>query len=85
MRATLIYLALGNLVIGSAGFMLGGLLEPLAAGLKVSVAAAGQLMTVYALANAVGSPLLIAASSQLAAWWPAVIYWRRWSVRLARC
>jgi DHA1 family inner membrane transport protein len=58
-------LALGNLVVGTGGFMIGGIVEPLARSLGVSVAAAGQLMTVYSAANAVAAPLLVALVGRL--------------------
>lgn len=41
--------------------MIGGIVEPLARSLGVSVSAAGQLMTVYSAANAIAAPLLLAA------------------------
>ena len=56
--------ALANLVIGTGGFMLTGFLEPLASSLQVSVAAAGQAITVYALACALIAPLLILATGR---------------------
>jgi predicted MFS family arabinose efflux permease len=58
-------LALGNLVVGTGGFMIGGIVEPLARSLGVSVSAAGQLMTVYSAANAVAAPLLVALVGRL--------------------
>ncbi len=59
MPSVLYFLALCNLVIGSGAFVLGGILQPMSSSLGVSVAAAGQAMTVYALATAVLAPLLI--------------------------
>jgi DHA1 family inner membrane transport protein len=53
-------LAAGSFVVGTGAFVIGGIVEPLAQSLGVSVSAAGQLMTVYALANAVLAPLLLA-------------------------
>lgn len=53
-------LALGNLVVGTGAFVIGGIIEPMSASLGVSVSATGQLMTVYSLANAIGAPLLLA-------------------------
>jgi MFS family permease len=52
-------LALGNLVVGTGGFMIGGIVEPLSRALGVSVSATGQLMTVYSAANAVAAPVLV--------------------------
>lgn len=56
--------ALCNLVIGSGAFVLGGILVPLAGSLNISVAAAGQAMTAYAVATAVLAPLLIVATAR---------------------
>ncbi|MGH6625439.1 MAG: MFS transporter [Burkholderiaceae bacterium] len=58
--------ALSNLVIGTGAFVLSGILRPLSVSLGVSVAAAGQAMTAYALASASLAPLLIVASGR----WP---------------
>lgn len=56
----LLYLfALCNLLIGTGAFVLSGVLAPLASSLQVSVAAAGQAMTVYALSTAVLAPLAL--------------------------
>jgi len=57
--------ALGNLVVGTGGFLIGGIVEPLARSLQVSVATAGQLVTVYAVANAVAAPLLLALVARI--------------------
>jgi predicted MFS family arabinose efflux permease len=58
--------ALTNLVIGTGAFVLTGILQPLANSLGVSVAAAGQAMTAYALASAVLAPLFMLATGR----WP---------------
>lgn len=58
--------ALCNLLIGTGAFVLGGILSPLAASLGVSVAAAGQAMTAYALATAVLAPLALVFTGR----WP---------------
>jgi DHA1 family inner membrane transport protein len=55
-----------NLVIGTGAFVLGGILAPLASGLGVSVATAGQAMTAYALSTALLAPLLLLATGH----WP---------------
>ncbi len=62
MPPVLYFFALCNLVIGSGAFVLGGTLVPLAGSLGISVAAAGQTMTAYAVATAVLAPLLIVAT-----------------------
>ncbi|HEY0820316.1 MAG TPA: MFS transporter [Rhizobacter sp.] len=72
MPRLLILLSLCNLVIGTGAFVVSGILEPLALGLGVSVASAGQAMTVYALATAGLTPLALIATA-------------RWSRRAAMC
>lgn len=59
MPPVLYFFAWCNLVIGSGAFVLGGILEPMSESLNISVAAAGQAMTAYAIATAVLAPLLI--------------------------
>ena len=59
MRLRLILLALGTFAIGTGSFVFAGLLEAVAEDLAVSVGAAGQLITVYAVVYAVGSPVLV--------------------------
>ena len=58
MPASLWWLCLGAFAIGTEGFMIAGLLPVLAADLGVSVPAAGQLVTVFAVTYAVGSPVM---------------------------
>jgi DHA1 family inner membrane transport protein len=63
----LLYLfALTNLVIGTGAFVLSGILQPLATSLQVSVPAAGQAVTVYALASAGLAPIVLLATGR----WP---------------
>jgi predicted MFS family arabinose efflux permease len=57
MNSRLYPLAAGNFAIGTGMFVTAGLLPPISADLKISVSAAGQLMTVFALAYAVLSPI----------------------------
>lgn len=66
MPAILYLFALTNLVIGTGAFVLSGILQPLATSLDVSVAAAGQVMTAYALASASLAPLFLLATGR----WP---------------
>ncbi|QUJ77114.1 MFS transporter [Sulfitobacter albidus] len=54
-----------NFVIGIGAFVIIGLLEPLGADLDRSAAQAGQLMTVYAVAYAFLSPLLVAMTGSV--------------------
>lgn len=59
----LLYLfALTNLVVGTGAFVFTGILVPVSESLGVSVPAAGQVMTAYALASAVIAPLLVIAT-----------------------
>lgn len=67
MPRILYFFALCNLVIGSSAFVLGGILQPVSAALGISVAAAGQVMTAYAIATAILAPLLIIWTGR----WPA--------------
>lgn len=55
---SLYWLALGAFAIGTEGFMIAALLPGIAADTGVTVAAAGQLVTAFALAYALSSPLL---------------------------
>ena len=66
MPPILYFFALCNLVIGSGAFVLGGILQPVSTSLGISVAAAGQAMTAYALATAILAPVLIILTSK----WP---------------
>ncbi len=52
-------LSVSNFVIGMGAFMIIGLLEPLAADLAISAARAGTMLTTYAVAYAVLSPVLV--------------------------
>jgi predicted MFS family arabinose efflux permease len=65
MPRSLIWLTLGAFAIGTEGFMIAGLLPVIASDLKVSVALTGQLVTVFALAYAVGSPVLAVATGNV--------------------
>jgi predicted MFS family arabinose efflux permease len=58
MLTRLLWLSVGTFVIGAESFILAGILPGIAADLDVSIAACGQLITAYALAYAIGSPIL---------------------------
>jgi predicted MFS family arabinose efflux permease len=62
----LLVLALGTFAIGTGSFVFAGLLGVVADDLSVSIAAAGQLITLYALVYAVGSPILVTVTSEVA-------------------
>lgn len=61
----IIVLSAANFVIGMGAFVVVGLLEPLAQDVGISAARAGLLMTVYAVAYALASPLLVSATGGL--------------------
>ncbi|GGX61961.1 MFS transporter [Streptomyces hiroshimensis] len=61
----LLPLALATFAVGTDGYVIAGLLPSIASDLQVSVAAAGQLVTVFALVFAVAAPVLGAATSAL--------------------
>ena len=74
MPRILYFFTLCNLVIGSGAFVLSGILQPLAQELSVSVAAAGQVMTAYAVSTAVLAPIFIFLTAK----WP-----RKQAIQLA--
>ena len=51
-------LTLGNFAVGTGSLIVAGILPSIASSLSTSVAAAGQLVTIYGLALAIGAPLL---------------------------
>jgi predicted MFS family arabinose efflux permease len=57
--------SLGNFIIGMGAFVIVGVLEPLGADMERSAASAGQLLTVYAVAYAILSPLLVALTGKM--------------------
>lgn len=61
----LIWLALGTFAVGTESFMIAGLLPGMAADLRVSVATAGQLVTAFAFAYALSSPVLTAITGHI--------------------
>ena len=61
----LLWLALGTFATGTESFMIAALLPGLAGDLSVSITAAGQLMTVFALVYALSSPLLATATGAM--------------------
>ncbi|MGR6912818.1 MFS transporter [[Actinomadura] parvosata] len=65
MSSRLYPMAAGNFAIGTGMFVTAGLLPPISTDLGVSRSAAGQLMTVFALAYAVLSPLLAALTARM--------------------
>lgn len=58
-------LPLGAFAVGTGNFVFVGVLDALAADLGVSVSAAGQLTTVFAVAYALSAPLLVAVTARV--------------------
>ncbi|HXM54817.1 MAG TPA: MFS transporter [Candidatus Dormibacteraeota bacterium] len=65
MRRKLLPLSIGTFAIGTDAFVIAGILPSVAHSLQVSVAAAGQMVTVFAITYALGAPVLSAALSHL--------------------
>ncbi len=55
---SLLWLALGAFAVGTEGFMIAGLLPKIGSDLGVSVAAAGDLVMVFGVTYAIGSPVV---------------------------
>ncbi|MDY0973805.1 MFS transporter [Massilia sp. CFBP9012] len=66
MPAGVIALAISAFAIGSSEFIVVGILPSIAADLRISLDSAGALVSLYALALALGTPLLVLALSRLA-------------------
>ncbi|WP_433250672.1 MFS transporter [Streptosporangium sp. CA-135522] len=66
MNPRLYPLALGTFAIGTGTFVTAGLVLPISRSLAVSPAAAGQLVTVFAVSYALLSPILAALTSKMA-------------------
>lgn len=58
-------LAIISFLVGTSEFVIAGILDMLASDVGVSLAAAGQLITVYSLAYAIGTPILIAITAKM--------------------
>ncbi|WP_312094963.1 MFS transporter [Niallia sp.] len=57
-------LAITSFLVGTSQFVISGILDQIAVSVGISVASAGQLITVFALGNAIGTPILIAATAK---------------------
>src|SRR5262245_6427578 len=64
MPRLLILFAFTNLALGTGAFVLGGILQPISESLGVSVQAAGQAVTAYAVATAILAPLMLVATGK---------------------
>ncbi|WP_275439934.1 MFS transporter [Paenibacillus sp. ACRRY] len=58
-------LALISFVVSTSEYVIAGILDNIAQWADVSVSAAGQLITVFAIANAIGSPLFVMAAAKM--------------------
>jgi predicted MFS family arabinose efflux permease len=65
MKFRILILALGTFAIGTDGFVIAGILPEVAGNLHVAVNTAGLLITVFAWAYAIGSPVLATATGML--------------------
>lgn len=58
-------LAIISFLVGTSEFVIAGILDLVSKDVGVTIAAAGQLISVYSISYAVGTPILIAATSKL--------------------
>ena len=54
-----------SFMVGTSQFVIVGILDKVAASVGVSVSSAGQLITAFALANAIGTPIVIVATAKM--------------------
>lgn len=65
MNRWLIYLlALGMFLVGTVAMVISGIVDIIAADLNISVAVAGQMVTVYSISYAIGAPLVVLFTSR---------------------
>ncbi|SHE49612.1 Predicted arabinose efflux permease, MFS family [Seinonella peptonophila] len=65
MNYRILLLAIGTFAIGMEGFMIAGLLPAIAKDFNISLSIAGQLVTVFSIAFAIGSPILTTTTASL--------------------
>jgi DHA1 family putative efflux transporter-like MFS transporter len=58
-------LALITFLVATSEFIIAGILDKVAASANISVSTAGQLITVFAIANAIGSPIIMIATAKM--------------------
>lgn len=58
-------LTLISFLVGTSQFVISGILDQVASSVGVSLAAAGQLITVFALATAIGTPVVMMATAKM--------------------
>lgn len=66
MNKRILPLTLGGLSIGSAEFLIMGLLPNIAESFNISIPEAGHFISIYALGVVIGAPLLVASTGKLA-------------------
>ena len=54
-----------SFLVGTSQFVIVGVLDKIAMSMGVSISTAGQLITVFALANAIGTPIVIMAAAKM--------------------
>ncbi|TDF97993.1 MFS transporter [Paenibacillus piri] len=64
-RLTIYVLALGVFLTATSELVVAGILRVLAQDLNISIAVAGQLITAYSLAFAIGTPVLVSLTSRM--------------------
>lgn len=62
---SLLLLAVGSFAVGTDGYVISGILPLIAADVHVSQAAAGQLVTAFALTYAISAPVLMTATAEV--------------------
>jgi MFS transporter, DHA1 family, inner membrane transport protein len=65
LRRPLIVLAIGTFAVGTDAFVIGGVLPAVARSLGVSTSSAGLLVTAFAIAYAIGGPVLAVGTPRL--------------------
>lgn len=58
-------LAFISFFVSTSEYVIAGILDQIVAWANISVSAAGQLITVFAIANALGSPLFVMATTKM--------------------
>ncbi|MGH3145891.1 MAG: MFS transporter, partial [Rubrobacter sp.] len=64
-KVPILVLALVTFVTATGSFIVAGLLNGVSEGLSVSLGAAGYMVTAFAIASAVGSPVLVAITGRV--------------------
>ncbi|UUZ84224.1 MFS transporter [Paenibacillus sp. P26] len=64
-RLVVLLLAIGSFVTGTGELIIAGIMDWIASDLRVSVALAGQLVTVFSLSFAIGTPIVIALTTRI--------------------